>query len=1504
MDHESAKSNFKSKWNRLFKEKDQQPDGLQPAHTNSFQLNDDVAEFLRPSVEKASTRPTNPLAPKIDIAIAQRWPDANAVRSASAAVAPVVVEGKEVWKDPNAYRKPKRREGLVVGFVKTSPEIIGEGGDDCEVVVTEVAKARNLAGRDAICLLRQDTLTNQHGDDLGPPTVQRSQWSREESENSQRLLGRRPLHISRDAVPSPPKFSRIPTGFSSLDDEEQVQVPRLESREGSPIEQSETNLSLTARKRGMGASEGMILRRASAMITKTNNADEEQRRQSLALGVQPDSGHYETLSRTDAPTVMPSVPNRIPMLSPLSASSPIGPSPFDDVRYARTSAQDLALAQQSFPVAPPGPRQRRELYQPSYMRAARPPSSERSPDRNNAQQTPQSSGFSSSEVSAKLEGIQAPPKTHRQPSAPEQTVPQLPPIVSYSPTHADITLSRSDSHLSSMSTTGRPDSDNRLPAFAYNARIPEDIGQNREPSPLRNRVLEDDQMSGEGRQVFHRSSNANERMHYLASSASHVNSPSGSRNGESPQRQHSSGYGLLLTPSPRINAGYSPQDGSPKSSSLTSPSDRRLSPSGYFPASMPLQTQPNKASDTLRPSFEQVRWPASGSSSHSEHSIDPKPSSPWPLQPQQTGAHARNMSQQSDISTNSRDEELLRSDQYTRSIAPTQSLHGDPLVTNLQQSRNNSRPGTSGSTASSGGRSPQRRSNVSSAAVAAYHDFATRVAHMRGVFRLTAEKERSADQCTPVAWLRTAFWWYHRGKVGLETLLQQRPGRSGDQKRDHLAQPHVDLAKTWWILSEPLIRYEISDDISPRNSMSPSSVSSEHLLGQSTATLKDHLKALCLSMTNSQLMPPEQSLIQGQDTTVWLEYPDFTADAAIALRGDMSQGRNQAQNSWSESPIEVLPVGDTSDAFCYGRFPVEVSMSTEDPTSDRVVLPCMLSMLRRRRNFTTTIIIASQSDLVNIKVCPNTSNEHCTMWSDVSWQAGSFAIAIRLPRNFDVVVRVLQQDFRSLWNLVEYSRKVEQSLRAGPDESLVHESRLAELQYAESPNSNAFPANKIHSAVALVFERFSRVVDKSGGSKIHRGYRVVLATVPKHKSLSSVSHTACEGQPLYFEFVMDSSAGGMAALVLKFREEARQCKALLVFADVAARQEFYGALNGMTVGRNEEMVTKMDLKGLNIESISPGEGFIRSSHSVLHLLQWQRLGVTNGIDHGVDRHRHQHARTVGSAHLRLIARHATGCITDRMNLDQGELLLRLPCDATASMLLLRAPQEDLSLSIDTRQTHQSTAQGLSELMQFVQQHCTIRTFTFASHDDLHKFQSAITGFTVLYDGLASVLSISRRMMVVPVYKKWEASNVRVQVVAHDTVVQILAFMEDFAHTDAMCFQVKSTDTFESIKGDGKNKKWGVKLVDAKFSLPRTKETGKEDAGQSEDLLDAVKRRFVNLEGLEYAEEHDDIVVGFETMEGGLTASIMFYRPKTDATQSVIALLRHYPQRLQCREALR
>ena len=745
---------------------------------------------------------------------------------------------------------------------------------------------------------------------------------------------------------------------------------------------------------------------------------------------------------------------------------------------------------------------------------------------------------------------------------------------------------------------------------------------------------------------------------------------------------------------------------------------------------------------------------------------------------------------------------------------------------------------------------------------------------MKGVFRLTAEKQRPSDRCTPQTWLRAALWWYSRGKAGLEVLLQQQRPRSNDgQVRELLAQPHVDLAKTWWMLSDPLEPYDGQDGNSPQSATS--TASAEVMLRQSIATLRSHLKSLSLSMGRNQLMPPPQSLIQGQDTTIWLEYPPFTPGAAAVLGG--SAGKPDGLQA-----LDALPMGDSKDVHYYNRFPVEVSMSTDDPATDRVVLPCMLTMLRGKREFVTTVVIASQSELVSINIAPRQRGDKGVTWHDVSWKASSCGMLIRLPHNYDLMVRMAEKDFRALWNLVEYARKVEHCFRPEEGERVVLEMPLAEMQYADSSNTNAFPSEKFKGAIAVVFERTVTSVQGGVERRLHRGYRLLLVTDPKHKSLASTSHEVCGRGPLLFEFITDSAAGGMAAMVVRIREESRQCRILLVFPDGGARQEFYDVLNGLTVGPDETIVAKMGLTAMNIEpaAASMPEGSA-TQHPALQALQWQKLGITNAMPDEEDSHHHS---TIASDSLRVVARHTTGCVTDRLNLSKGELNLRLPCSTSPAIQLFCAPQEDLTMSIDTRNSPAQVVDGLSELHHTIRTDTTIRTLTFPSFEDLHAFQLAITGCAVRFDGTAAVLSIARRRMMVPIYKKWETSNVRLQIVAKSGVVQVLAFMEGFSHAEALCFRVMSTDVFETTKV---GKKPGVRLVDAKFALQVQDEHAhskdkKEDKKEDKDKQDGegvvetesrevkeelAKRRFVNLEGLEYMSEHDDITVGFESVEG-------------------------------------
>ncbi|KAK4504414.1 hypothetical protein PRZ48_005330 [Zasmidium cellare] len=1421
----------KSKWGKIFKEDDSGAAGRQ----GTFKLNEDVVDFLKPSTEKN--------VPKIDIAIAKRWPDAHEVRRADEA-SPL---------PQSTFTKPKRRKELTVSFVKTVPEVIGEGGDDAADPPREISRLKAMVSRSVsdrkpgavefgrgprsppIQPAREPPQRiREEEEDFVPQPIRRAQTSHNEfSPPVQRKHASPPLGGQDMHKPS---LGRTPTGFSDhdmghttpldtpvdrldavmggFDRGTEVERPRSRDRptvvttfndrrpEPAPASAHPDNFSrkpyaglspkdaaspVAQKRREMSANEGMMFRRASMLIQNEDQDDEtsppqSSHQQPAQITFQQPVYAAQQSNSSSVGTYQPetfSSPDS--GWTPETAITPGGLNPFDDPKYTKRHSRETAPDQ--IPQSQPQP----------MRQAARPDIA--------PEQVPQSQPQSLRQTTR--------PQRSQQPSDPYQYPPrnesreQLPSSRNTSAEHRvpQISQPQPQGHQRVSSRDGnymramQPPEGSLMPsrpapppnANQQNMRVPSDTSsRDRSRSPgMRERLFD----SAAALQRLE-----GDKLEKPGAMFTRPNGSSTSVNTFSPSASHS-------------RAGSRDGTSSPKLLHPTNSASQQQPPS-------PRYQQPQYAqspqTQSPRSSLLGPGRPAGG--------VSPSGPSPKPRAgPEDYFAPPRSN--------------------------PSQS--GRSPAAQLRQ-EDAERPGSSSSNYSLGrpATSPMPPEQGNPAADAAFVDFAGRVAHMKGVFRLTAEKEIPSDRCTPHSWLRAALWWYLKGKAGLEQMLRQR---RPDDRRELLTQAHVDLAKAWWILSDPLQAYDPADEQSPQSAYSDDGP--EVLLKRAIVAIRAHLKPLCLSMAKNHLLPPTQSLIQGQDTRVWLEYPRFTPDAAAVLSGNARNSVLVEEATPVVDPYQMMPLSDTKDTFCYGRFPVEVFINTDESDTDRVVLPCIMTVLRGRRDYQTSLAIASQTNLVNISILPKQTDKRSLTWSDVSWKASAFGMSIRLPRGFDLSVRMQERDFRAVWNLSEYARKVEKSLRTEPDEKLVHEARLAELQYADSSNSSAFPADKLKACTALIFEKIATHTDGSGMRKVHRGYRMLVITDPGHKTLSSASHEVCGRVPLLFEYLTDSTANGQTAMVIRVREENRQCRMLLVFPDGGSRQALYDVLNGLTVGPDEAIVGRMALTSLNIEPASQTEGFSQSAHPVLRALQWQKLGVTNTLS---DDPNSRLARTVESENLRIVARHATGCITDRLNLGKGELSLRLPVTDTPTVQILRDPQKDLTMSIDTRYSPQEIANGCGQLLQTIMQQQTIRTFTFATLADLHAFQASITGFTVRYDGLASNFGISRRRMVVPIYKKWEASNVRLQIVSQGAVVQIIAFMEDFSHADALCFQVKSTDTFESVKGDNKNKKWGVKLVDAKFTLP------------NEDNEDKLKRRFINLEGLDYAEEHDDITVGFET----------------------------------------
>ncbi|KAI4934486.1 hypothetical protein J4E85_002343 [Alternaria conjuncta] len=797
-----------------------------------------------------------------------------------------------------------------------------------------------------------------------------------------------------------------------------------------------------------------------------------------------------------------------------------------------------------------------------------------------------------------------------------------------------------------------------------------------------------------------------------------------------------------------------------------------------------------------------------------------------------------------------------------RRDSETSSQQSLPLAISGPPSQLPSR-NASGASTSAKPAAPLARSDTRSANDSAYRDFAERITHMRGIFQLTAQLGGNLNNHSPMQWLRVATWWFLKGRTGMENLIRSQ-SKSAEPIQERLAQPHVDLAKVWWIISEVLPNHPSLQgygNSSPDAQVGMARQAGDHASAEVfdiQNAIAHYLKLLVGSMKKHQSMPPTQALIQGQDQKIWEEYPTFPADAASVLTSGLP-----APSGSQFSLSQYIPLSDTKTDFCYFRMFVKASVSTDDPATDRVPMDAVVSVMRSKEEYQVKLAICSQNSLINLLV----GSGSVLGWKDVNWKQQVSQLTVQLKHGFVLTLALHESDFRSLWSIVNHTNRVESDLRERRDERFACKLYLQEASYRDPANPSAWPGDRIQGCKLMVFQRIERSSEGTGKRKLHRGYRMVLVTPQQTKQVSLINHElGTKQEPMNFEYVTEANQA--PALRLRFREESadkklRTCAAHLVFQSGRDRNDLFGTFTSMNVAEGETTFAQVALKAFHIESADQSEGFTSQGSHVLEKLQWVEAKVMNLDPEAAGL---ESAPTVKSESLRIMCRHTAGIISDRMNLGSGELLVRLPVDGAAELTLLREAQQDMAVAVDSSRTDPAVPDELAKLLKTLTSASTIRRLTFNSFNDLHTFQLAVTGFHVKFDGLANSFSISRRRMVVPIYKQWTATRIRLQIVEQDNIIQLLAFFEDFSHADAMNFQLRLTDTFQKTD---KNGQFGLKLVDAKFALPVDERRGEGKIQKAEGRLtgwSGTKRRFVCLDEIEYPGEHDDILIMFDSAE--------------------------------------
>ncbi|TQS37389.1 hypothetical protein Golomagni_02140 [Golovinomyces magnicellulatus] len=706
-------------------------------------------------------------------------------------------------------------------------------------------------------------------------------------------------------------------------------------------------------------------------------------------------------------------------------------------------------------------------------------------------------------------------------------------------------------------------------------------------------------------------------------------------------------------------------------------------------------------------------------------------------------------------------------------------------------------------------------------------EFSNRTAHLSHLFRLSSESVKPISNCSTNLLIRAGIWWFLKGRTNLEAAAKDRTTSSQTQTiHFNLNQAYMDLAKSSWV-------FEIVASRSAGTEVDhvSESVSIDALDAQKSVICS--MKKLATSMKRNNFFPSsscEFPQIQGLNSEFWAQE-----------EGDKSLLVGQRLLS-SPSLLGSLPLGDTAHLFYFGMIFAEAVL-TEEGAPQKFRCPVVLSIIRKKKEESIQVIVTNQDGSLTFAIqCDKNKGP---AWTDLKWYARKSIIEVRLPRGFILSIHCSEIDFGMIWKMFDYEKRTYGILSQRPGEQFVFETILKNLQYLDGiPHPTFSKAPQPHCHMRL-YERIVLVEAASGPRMMHRGFRIAIVTSQSIKNLGGIDLDLLPSFPIEFSFLRGE--GGFPAILLKTGGTDSKRMLIATFNEHNERAQFHAILSGIALGPEEEVIARGHVNAFTLEQMK------EKSIPLLQALDWKSFKFINQRSVGL-----QGCKTVLSEKLRIILEFRYGTMTDRINVGPGELKLRLDPRRPHLLQILRQPQVDLTTMIES-QAPKGSPQELEELLTKAKGCESIRAYTFPSINELHLFQLALTGFEVLFDEVVTSLNISRRRMVVPIYKKWDAAMPRVQVVKKEKVTQLVVFFENFSHGDCMSFVLRSTDIFESSVRSGKN---SLRIVDAKFALPKSKT---ESTG--------LDNEFVCLDMPEYPGEHDDISIHFDNKKVSMPSPV-------------------------------
>ena len=200
-EHKFLKKGLGAGWRSKFSKGGEQNEPAKKPPPPPANNDDELNSFLAPTRDRvrqnqeAQTAAILANKPRIDVAKAQRWPSASDVINSAAGRSPGI----------GGLKTGTRKKGLTVSFARTQPDVIGEGGDECEEPSIEVHRRKKSHSLTDLTKVQSQT----HQDDMNIGTRTNTALSPTTVETQRRIVAR--TNTSHGEM-SPPLLQKMDYG--------------------------------------------------------------------------------------------------------------------------------------------------------------------------------------------------------------------------------------------------------------------------------------------------------------------------------------------------------------------------------------------------------------------------------------------------------------------------------------------------------------------------------------------------------------------------------------------------------------------------------------------------------------------------------------------------------------------------------------------------------------------------------------------------------------------------------------------------------------------------------------------------------------------------------------------------------------------------------------------------------------------------------------------------------------------------------------------------------------------------------------------------------------------------------------------------------------------------------------------------------------------------------------------------------------------------------------------